>query len=360
MKKTLVDLTYFSFTDTTPDAIIRKCSSTIGFLEKLSADFSTYFVVRCQNSLPPIEYNSVKIHFFKGKTLSKWQLPFRFNCHIQSLNPDYILVHGFGTAHYLILLKLILPKTKILLQCNGFAPKPKGLAKIVFRCSNRFVDGYLFTGIANASHWYQSGILSKNKIIEVMEGSVKFSFKGNGSRKENSFLWVGRLDKNKDPLLVIKSFQKFLQFLPNATLTMVYQDGDLEQDVSQFISENNLNPAIGLKGFVAHQDLEKLYHENQFFVLGSHYEGSGYALLEAMACGCIPIVTNIPSFYFMTDEGNCGLLFSPNNEEELLTQLKHTREIDYDDYQQKVHHQFEKKLSFQAIANSIASAFQSL
>ena len=66
--------------------------------------------------------------------------------------------------------------------------------------------------------------------------------------------------------------------------------------------------------FIVQSELEKIYNQHQFFILGSHYEGSGYALLEAMACGCIPIVTNIPSYKFMTNNGDCALLFSPFSE----------------------------------------------
>lgn len=360
MKKTLVDLTYFSFPDGNPNNIIHKCSSTIGFLEKLGARFTTHFVVRSNSEFSVIDRGSVKVHFFKGTTVMKWQIPFWFHNYIKSLKPDYILVHGFGTAHYLMFLKIICPKAKIMLQCNGFAPSPKGLKKLIFTISDSFIDGYLFTGIGNARPWIESNSISKNKIIEIMEGSVVFRFKGNQERKRNSFIWVGRLDNNKDPLTIIKAFNRFLAIEPKAKLTMVFHEGELASQVADYISVNSLTASIALKGFVVHADLELLFHHNQYFILGSHYEGSGYALLEAMACGCVPVVTDIPSFRFMTDNGNCGLLFPPSNEEELLVQLRKTTAIDYDHYQIKVLANFEDKLSFQAIADTLATTFQSL
>ena len=360
MKKTFVDLTYFSFSNADSGSILKSCQSTIGFLEKLSAQFEVHFVVQSEKIFLSTNQKNIQIHFYKGKTLYPWQIPFRFNEFIKSLKPDYILVHGFGTAHYLIFLKMICPKAKIVLQCNGFAPKPKGIRRLIFTISNRFIDGYLFTGIENAKPWYKHKILSRNKIFEVMEGSVQFRFKDNDSRKGNSFIWVGRLDENKDPLTILKAFHRFLAVEPKAKLTMVFHEGHLEYQVAEYIAANNLTDAVELRGFVAQKHLEKLYHEHCYFILGSHYEGSGYALLESMACGCVPIVTTIPSFEYMTDNGNCGLLFSPENEEELVTQLKKIRTIDYVDYQQKVLNHFEKKLSFQAIADEIAQVFQSL
>ncbi|MES2411836.1 MAG: glycosyltransferase family 4 protein [Bacteroidota bacterium] len=360
MKKTLVDLTYFSFPDANPEGIMSKCNSTIGFLHKLSVVFETHFVVRSELGFPSITHQTIKIHFVKGKILEKWKIPFHFNRYIKSLNPDYILVHGFGSAHYLIFLKIICPKAKIILQCNGFATEPKGLVKLIFRTSNRFIDGYFFTGIQNAKSWYENKVIPKNKIIELMEGSVDFRFQGNSHREKSTFIWVGRLDENKDPITVLKAFHRFLVIDSTAKLTMVYHEGDLESQVSEFIRTNSLTNNIELKGFVAHKDLEALYHCYQYFILGSHYEGSGYALLESMACGCIPVVTDIPSFNYMTDNGNCGLLFIAGNHEKLFEQLTETTIINYVDYQKKVLAHFENRLSFQAIANKIAASFQSL
>lgn len=360
MSKTLVDLTYFSFPDANPEVIVHKCNSTIGFLQKLGVAFETHFVVRSEFGFSTINQQTIKIHFVKGNTLKKWQIPFRFNRYIKSLNPDYVLVHGFGTAHYLLFLKFICPKAKIILQCNGFALNPRGLAKFAFRISDRFIDAYFFTGIQNAKPWYENNIIPKNKIIELMEGSVDFRFNGNSEREENSFLWVGRLDGNKDPMTILKAFHRFLKIEPKARLTMVYHEGNLESQVLEYIRTNDLANTIDLKGFVSHEDLEKLYHHYQYFILGSHYEGSGYALLESMACGCVPIVTDIPSFSYMTDNGNCGLLFPPGKEEKLLEHLTYTTGIEYADYQKKVLSQFENKLSFQAIAKKITSSFQSL
>ena len=45
------------------------------------------------------------------------------------------------------------------------------------------------------------------------------------------------------------------------------------------------------------------------FVLGSHREGSGYSLIEALACGLPPVVTDIPSFRSLTAAGAVGALW---------------------------------------------------
>ena len=361
MKKTFVDLTYYSFKETKPQKIIELCSSTVGYLEILSEIFTTHFVVRSTTYIESAKIKFLTIHFFKADSLKKWQIPYSFNRFIKSLKPDFILVHGFGTAHYLIFLKLICPKAKILLQCNGFAPKPHGLKKLVYHLANFFIDGYLFTGISNAKDWYESNVFPKQKVFEVMEGSTHFKFDRSVVRAVNSFLWVGSLNENKDPITILKAFSQFLEVHPTATLTMIYHQNDLLDAVIEIIQSNKkLKNAVLLQGYVEHKSLERIYNQHQFFMLGSHYEGSGYALVEAMACGCVPIVSNIAPFQFVTSNGDCGLLFSSGNDGELLGQLLKTQQIDYLHYQSKVLKQFDTKLSFAAIAKTVQNVFLSL
>ena len=80
---------------------------------------------------------------------------------------------------------------------------------------------------------------------------------------------------------------------------------------------------------------------------------------EAMACGCIPIVSNIPSFKKMTDEGKCGFLFTPGDAEGLYRVLMKLPTIDNASFIKKVIDKFNKDLSFQAIASGIEKEIKS-
>lgn len=359
--KILVDLTYYIFSSKSSDDILKSCRSSLSYLAKIKANFKVIFLARTSSDFEKLEHDSLSCLFYKSKTLRKWLIPFRFNWFIKSLKPDYILVHGFGFVHYLIFLKIILPKAKIILQSNGFAPKPKGIKKYVYKTADFFIDGYLFTGIENAEPWYENKIITKNKIFSVMEGSTFFKFSGNEKRKSNTFLWVGRLDMNKDPLTILKAFERFLVIEENAILTMIFHENHLLSQVQDFIlNSEKLKKAVIIKGYVEHHLLEGIYNENEFFILGSHYEGSGYALVEAMACGCIPIITNIAPFRYMTNEGECAFLFSPGNKEELISQLKKSKNCDLLGMQKKVLEQFKNRLSFEAIASDIKVIFEKI
>jgi len=70
-----------------------------------------------------------------------------------------------------------------------------------------------------------------------------------------------------------------------------------------------LSDRVRLLGSVEHGRLAAFYSAADLFVLGSHHEGSGYALIEALACGCVPVVTDVPPFRRHHGDGSVGALW---------------------------------------------------
>jgi len=75
-----------------------------------------------------------------------------------------------------------------------------------------------------------------------------------------------------------------------------------------------------------------------------------------MSCGCIPILTAIPSFRWMTKE-NIGLLFQPGDQGQLLDALNKSKILDHDLERKKTIENFRMRLSFSAIASEMTQAF---
>jgi glycosyltransferase involved in cell wall biosynthesis len=74
----------------------------------------------------------------------------------------------------------------------------------------------------------------------------------------------------------------------------------------------------------------------------------------------MPVVTDISSFRMITNNGKCGLLYKPGDEEELLATLKKIPYMNIAEKQQLSLDYFKSNLSFEAIARQIQNIAESL
>lgn len=94
------------------------------------------------------------------------------------------------------------------------------------------------------------------------------------------------------------------------------------------------------------------------FVLGSHHEGSGYSLIEALACGLPPVVTDIPSFRSLTGAGTVGMLWPCGDSHALCEALcSVARRADHR-MRAAVRAHFDLELSLDALGLKLAAMYQ--
>jgi glycosyltransferase involved in cell wall biosynthesis len=135
---------------------------------------------------------------------------------------------------------------------------------------------------------------------------------------------------------------------------MIYQTEELLEEVTRKVTTDpKAALAIRLIGKVPHEELQNWYSSADFIVSGSHYEGSGIAVCEAMSCGCIPILTDIPSFRAMSGNGRCGVIYEKGNDQDLLSALTKSKQLNLASEKENVLIQFNEELSFNAIAKKI-------
>ena len=80
------------------------------------------------------------------------------------------------------------------------------------------------------------------------------------------------------------------------------------------IDQLNLQKDIIFAGYVSDNDLVKLYNTADVYIRPSWYDGFGIPPLEAMACGCPVVVSNVGSLPEVV--GNAGILANPYNIDE--------------------------------------------
>ncbi|WP_114327631.1 glycosyltransferase family 4 protein [Candidatus Colwellia aromaticivorans] len=111
------------------------------------------------------------------------------------------------------------------------------------------------------------------------------------SEQDTVIASVARLGEQKRPLYLLDVFNAVQKKCSNVTLVMIGQ-GPLEKEVKNKISKYQLEKKVKLIGFTDRVD--KYLKMADMHLLLSLREGFGIVTAEAMACGCVPIVTDIP------------------------------------------------------------------
>ena len=365
MKYVFVSYNYSPDFDS-PDAWLKRTAGYGGVMEALGGS-NTAINVKQINYQGEVVNNGVQYRFVAFDKKRNY-FPYRLNRYVKGLAADIVVVHGLHHPLQVIQLRLLLGKrVKVIAQHHAEQPFD-GIKRYIQRLADKCVDAYLFASAAMGAEWVRNGNLASiKKIHEVMEVSSIFSPVGKDLARSKTgitgtpvFLWVGRLNKNKDPLTVVNAFLRYAAIAPDARLFMVFHTDELLNDIKNVLAGNSMGNRVILVGNLPHHELQYWYNSADFFISGSHYEGSGTALCEAMSCACVPVVTDIDSFRMITDNGNCGLLYEAGNQHELFAALTGIEIRNVEAMRRKSLAYFRERLSFEAIAARIEEIAASL
>jgi glycosyltransferase involved in cell wall biosynthesis len=230
---------------------------------------------------------------------------------VLAARPDIVHVNGLMFPGAVRTLREVLPRpTAIVLQDHSGA-LPRSLPWPLDRLSaTRWAEAFAaadactFTAAALAERWRPYGLPASLPILEIPEASTTLApidreaaVVQTAMTGQPALLWVGRLEPNKDPFTLLDALERALPALPEARCTMIFDAGRLERDVRARVAASSLlSGRVTLTGAVRHDRMAAYYSAADVFLSASHHEGSGYALIEALACGVTPCVTTIPAF----------------------------------------------------------------
>jgi len=147
-------------------------------------------------------------------------------------------------------------------------------------------------------------------------------------KNEFTFLFVGRLLKDKGVYELVKAFEHLKQDYPRVKLVIV---GDVDKGNPASLKEEELlswKEQGLLKWFGFQKDVRPFYCMADCVVLPSYYrEGIPRVLLEAMAMGKPIITTNSPGCKNVCLDGINGFLVQPKDIENLYLVMKRTIEL---------------------------------
>ena len=143
-----------------------------------------------------------------------------------------------------------------------------------------------------------------------------------GLRSDDRWLIsVGRLDAQKDPLLMIEALRQLIGQGRNAVTLLVVGEGALRDDMTAAIARSNLADHVRFLGLRSADEVTNLLRAADLFVMSSAYEGMPMAVVEALACGTPVATTPAGEVARVVDDGVSGRITASRSPEELCAAI---------------------------------------
>jgi glycosyltransferase involved in cell wall biosynthesis len=138
-----------------------------------------------------------------------------------------------------------------------------------------------------------------------------------GSR---ALLFVGRLDRSKNPLLALHAVRLALQTQPLLHLVVV-GDGSQRADVEALAASDALSGRVTMTGAQPRHEVARIMQSSDMLIMSSAYEGMPIAALEALATGLPVVSTTVGELPRLISNGVNGILCADQTAESLCAAL---------------------------------------
>jgi len=290
---------------------------------------------------------------------------------VRALEPDILHVHGTTLNLNLRLLFRHFghQAPSAILHFHGGYPARSNFGRRLQRYNFAHASRYAFTTREQAQPFVQAGLLREpERIVSLIETSSAFQRRDRTSARHETgmtgdpvCLSVGRMHPIKDPFTMLQGFERMLAERPKAQLYLYYlTDEELPALEGYLAARSTLREHVHLRGRARFEHMEAIYNSADFLLQASRREFSGCAVLEAMACGVIPVVTDIPSFRMMTECGRFGALF-PVGDANAMAQRILEKPLDtIEERSTTIRAHFERALSFDAMARQLLPVYREM
>jgi glycosyltransferase involved in cell wall biosynthesis len=359
-----------------PEQLLERYHTLTGWSRALTAAGADVRVVQRFSTDATIKRDGVVYAFVKGGKRGRpapWNVSSGMVAAVAGNAPDLIHVNGLMFPGMIRATRAVVGHARVIVaqDHSGRLPRRRvwplqSLAQSRWARALGQLDACTFTSRELASRWHAAGLPKTVPIIEIPEASTTFApvdrvtaRSTTGISGTPALLWVGRVDANKDPLTVLTGFGRALTELPDARLWMVIPAHVDDSEIRAHIGTTAvLRDRVTILGPVDYRDMPRYYSAADVFISGSHHEGSGYALLEAMACGVVPCVTDIAAFRALV--GDCGVLWRAGDAAAMAAALRDLTARDLHEQRQQVRQRFDKALSWPAVGQRTFDAYASL
>ncbi|MCK4426906.1 MAG: glycosyltransferase [candidate division Zixibacteria bacterium] len=161
--------------------------------------------------------------------------------------------------------------------------------------------------------------VDKNLIFESEK--KKFDFSSLKERKNILILSNRRLEPVYDVRTLLKAVPVVIREAKKRVKFVIVGEGSQRSRLTKFIRDLRVEEYVQFKGELFRKDLMDCYKDSDIYVSTSLSDSTSVSLLEAMALGLIPIVTDIPGNREWIEDKENGFLFPISDHQTLAKQI---------------------------------------
>jgi len=137
----------------------------------------------------------------------------------------------------------------------------------------------------------------------------------------NLFFSNRTLNKNSNIERVLEFFAGVLAENEKARL-IVANEGPMKEQLIELSISLGISRSVNFTGFLAQDKQEEIYRKAMFYFSVLTSDALSVSLLEAMAHGCIPIVSGLPDNLEWVENGLNGIVLGKNHHADILIKMK--------------------------------------
>lgn len=130
--------------------------------------------------------------------------------------------------------------------------------------------------------------------------------------RSTDIVFVGRFAAVKGVDRIVRALPELVESNPDVRITLI-GSGPLFPEVEAAVERRDLADNVTLTGWVDHEKLPAYLDDAKVLLLPSESEGVPKALLEAMACGTVPVATPVGGVPDIVTDGKNGVLLDGAN-----------------------------------------------
>jgi len=235
---------------------------------------------------------------------------------IQEYAPSIIHIHQVNSYAYYSLIAARKSSVPKILTAWGsdilLSPKKNYLLKKMVQFNLRHAD--FFTSDSEFMAEEMRSLLPKRK-LDILIANFGIEIIEKDLLKEN-IIYSNRLHKKLYQIeSVINAFKLFLEnSIDKSWKLVIAATGEETDNLKSMVEHLNLKGNVEFVGWVDQEENVEYYSKARLFVSIPESDATSISLLEAMAYGCIPVLSDLPANREWIDDGKNGIIVNSPSE----------------------------------------------